>query len=70
MYTSTASIMSAASTITGSIISVPTSTTQPQAQPPRSRDPLVRPPMIYQEGKHNDHDSDDDECGHGYLNVQ
>ena len=72
IYISTAIIISAASTITGSIISVPTSTTGPRqpAQPPTSRDPLVVPPVIYQQGKYDDQHSDDDESGHGYLKVQ
>jgi hypothetical protein len=62
MYISTAMIMRAAITITGSIIAIPTSTTGPRqpAQPPRSRDPLAVPPVIYQEGKYNDQDRDDE----------
>jgi len=58
----------AAITITGSIISVPTSTAGPprSAQPSTQPDPLVVPAVIYQEGKHNDQHSDDDEGCHGY----
>ncbi len=50
------------------IIAVPTSTAGPprSAQPSRSQDPSVVPAMIYQEGKYDDQDSDDDESRHGY----
>ena len=72
MYISTAIIISAAITITGSIISVPTSTARPrpQAQTPSTTRRSFRPAMIHKQGKHNDQHSDDDESCHGYFTVQ